>query len=123
MESIGGSPKTLLKDMEQARRMLNMRIKIDVFTQGLKEDFREGVRENVRELFCQLPPRRVWHYLKQVRNMLLRDRSIGPKDLIATALEDDLIMNGPEDSIARGSISFPLIQDRRHLLADSSAIQ
>jgi hypothetical protein len=108
MKSIGGSPKTLLKDMEQARRMLNMRIKIDVFTQGLKEDFREGVRENVRELFCQLPPRRVWFYLKHVRSMLLQDRSIGPKDPIATALEDDLIMNGPEDFIARGSISFPL---------------
>ena len=90
--------------MEQARRMLNMRIKIDVFTQGLDEGFREGVRENLRELFCQLPPRRVWQYLKCVRNMLLRDRTIGPKDKIATELEETLIMDGPEDSIAMGSI-------------------
>jgi hypothetical protein len=94
--------------MEQARRMLNMRIKIDVFTKGLDEDFREGVRENLEELFCQLPPRRVWQYLKCVWNMLLRDRATGPKDKIATELEETLIMGGPEDSIAAGSILFLL---------------
>jgi len=86
--------------------MLNMRIKIDVFTKGLDEDFREGVRENLRELFCQLPPQRVWQYLKSIRSMLLRDRAIGPKDKIATELEETLIMDGPEDSIAMGSIFF-----------------
>ncbi len=103
--------------------MLNMRIKIDVYTQGLQEDIREGVREKLRELFCQLPPRRIWFYLKQVRYMLLRDRSTGPKDKNATALEDGLIMDGPEDSIARGSISFPRSQYYSHLLADSTTKQ
>lgn len=85
--------------------MLNMRIKIDVFTKGLEEDFREGVRENLRELFCQLPPQRVWFYLKHVRNMFLQDRSIAPNDM--TALESDVIVDGPEDAIAKGSIHSP----------------
>jgi hypothetical protein len=108
--------------MEQARRMLNMRIKVDVYTQGLDENFREGVRENVRELFCQLHPQRVWLYLKNVRNMLLRDRTIGPKDKIATELEETIIMEGPEDSIAMGSILFPLhlTQVRRRLFTNSN---
>jgi hypothetical protein len=52
--------------MDQARKMLNMRIKIDVFTKGLDERFREGVRKDLRELFCQLSPQRVWLYLKSV---------------------------------------------------------
>jgi hypothetical protein len=95
--------------------MLNMRIKIDVFTQGLEEDFRRGVRENVLELFCQLPPRRVWFYIKHIRIMLLQDRTIGPKDLASTELESSLVMDGPEDAIARGSISFPYIKDQRSL--------
>ena len=94
----------MLKDMEQARRMLNMRIKVDVFTKGLDENFREGVRNNVRDLFCQLPPRRVWFYLKHVRNMLLEDRNVVSKD--KTKLESDEVMDGPEDAIARGSISL-----------------
>lgn len=96
--------------MEQARRMLNMRIKIDVFIQGLDEDFREGVRENLRELFCQFPPQRVWLYLKNVRNILLRDRSMESKDTIANELKEALIMDGPENSLAMGSIiCFPLL--------------
>lgn len=57
--------------MDQARKMLHMRIKIDVFTKGLDERFREGVREDLRELFCQLPPQRVWLYLKSVWDVIL----------------------------------------------------
>ena len=56
----GGSGKTMPKGLKQARRMLNMRIKDDVWSRGLDENFRESIRENVRELFCQLPVRRVW---------------------------------------------------------------
>jgi hypothetical protein len=105
--------------MEQASRMLNMRIKIDVFTKGLAEDFREGVRDNLRELFCQLPPRRVWKYLKYIRSMLLQDRTIEQKDKSATKLEEPSIMDGPEDSIAMGSnLFFSFIQVCGHLYAN-----
>lgn len=103
--------------------MLNMRIKIDVFTKGLKEAFREGVREDLRELFCQLPPQRVWFYLKQIRNMFLGDSTINLNDMDASAAETDLIMNGPEDSIAKGSISSSLIPGYGRLSADSSMKQ
>ncbi|KFZ00006.1 hypothetical protein V498_00358 [Pseudogymnoascus sp. VKM F-4517 (FW-2822)] len=63
---LGGSYATVMKDLEQARNMLNMRIKFDVWSQGLNEDFREDIRENIRRIFSQLPVRRVWYY----RNML-----------------------------------------------------
>jgi hypothetical protein len=105
-----------MKDMEQARRMLNMRIKIDVFTKGLDENFREGVREDLRELFCQLPPQRVWFYLKQVRNMLLRNRNASPNDEMG--LESGRSLNGPEDTIAKGSISSPNTLNIINFVAD-----
>ncbi|KFY53148.1 hypothetical protein V496_07858 [Pseudogymnoascus sp. VKM F-4515 (FW-2607)] len=90
---LGGSYATVMKDLEQARNMLNMRIKFDVWSQGLNEDFREDIRENIRRIFSQLPVRRVWYYLKHVRNMVLRDRSI----------EGSVIADGPEDVVAKVS--------------------
>lgn len=75
--NLGGSGRTMPKDMEQARRMLNMRIKVDVWSQGLDENFRNGIRRNVRDLFCQLPVRRVWFYLKMVRQMILGSGKVG----------------------------------------------
>ena len=58
------------KDMDQAAKMLNMRIKIDVWSNGLSEDRRRQIRETLGDLFCQLPPRRIWLYLKRMRLML-----------------------------------------------------
>ncbi|OBT69547.1 hypothetical protein VE03_01179 [Pseudogymnoascus sp. 23342-1-I1] len=90
---LGGSYATLMKDLEQSRNMLNMRIKFDVWSTGLDEGLREDIRENIQRIFSQLPVRRVWYYLKQVRNMVLRDRSV----------EGSVITDGPEDLIARVS--------------------
>ena len=58
--------------MDQAAKMLNMRIKIDVWSQGLSNGQRNDIREKLGTLFCQLPARRVWLYLKRVRFMLGR---------------------------------------------------
>ena len=66
----GGNLITLPKDMDQAAKMLNMRIKIDVWSKGLSNARREDIREKLAELFCQLPARRVWLYLKRTRLML-----------------------------------------------------
>lgn len=81
--------------------MLNMRIKIDVWSKGVDEDIRHQGRENLRELFCQLPPRRVYLYMKATRSMVLNERHRkeglrSPKDLA------EHIVQGPEDAIAKG---------------------
>ena len=86
------------KDMEQARRMLNMRIKVDVWSQGLDENFREGIRRNVRDLFCQLPVRRVWFYLKLVRQMSLNNGKAGGLENLGYEGSP----NEAEDVIAKG---------------------
>ena len=38
--------------MDQAAKMLNMRIKVDVWSQGIAENIRVEIRERVRDLFC-----------------------------------------------------------------------
>lgn len=47
------------KDMDQAAKMLNMRIKVDVWSAGVDESIREQIQEHVQKLFCELPPQHV----------------------------------------------------------------
>ncbi|KAJ9616680.1 hypothetical protein H2200_000399 [Cladophialophora chaetospira] len=97
---LGGSAGTMPKDLDRSAKMLKLRIKIDVWTQGLDESFREKVRTNLRELFCQLPARRVWYYLKRTRFMVLGGGTLRPQVQADTSLE------GPEDSIVTVSQLF-----------------
>lgn len=91
----------MAKDMDQARRMVKLRIKIDVCSQSLAEGQREQIRTNLRDLFCQLLPRRLWFYLKRLRLMQLTD----PLD---TTDATSQYMNGPEDVLVEGtSVSSP----------------
>lgn len=92
----------MVKDMDQARRMVNMRIKIDVWSQGLEESKRQDIREKLQDLFCQLPARRLWYYLKQLRMMLLR----APGDVPDINDEMQEYMEGPEDVIVKGNVLF-----------------
>jgi hypothetical protein len=96
---------TVPKDLDQAHRMLKMRIKIDVWSQGLDESFREGIRERLRDLYCQLPARRVWYYLKLFRYMHLREN--GAHGIVESQPDPEDIMDGPEDVIVNGKY-FPL---------------
>jgi hypothetical protein len=91
---------SLLKDTDQARRMLTMRIKIDVLSKGLGDNIRQEIRDNLRILFCELPARRVWMYLKEMRNLELGRKVTPPA--AAGAPQPDL-MSGPEDAIANGN--------------------
>ena len=89
--------------MDQAGKMLKMRIKIDVWSQGLSNDQRENIRKNLGELFVQLPARRVWLYLKSVRLML----RIGPKNWTAQSFDQSQIQKwrkgeNAEDHIVEG---------------------
>ena len=72
----GGILVTLPKDMDQARKMLNMRIKIDVWSKGVDEDRRQEFRDQVARCFWQLPARRVWLYLKNVRFLQLNGKQM-----------------------------------------------
>ena len=56
--------------MDQAQKMLNMKIEIDVWSQGLSKSQRGDIQVKLGRLFCQLPERRVWLYLRKVRVML-----------------------------------------------------
>jgi hypothetical protein len=105
--------------MDQASRMLNMRIKADVWTQGVAENIREEIREHVRDLFCQRTlPRRVWLYLKQIRHMKLAGITIEStatgegkgegRGKVTNSKYGDPAMDGPEDVIANGE-TLPLV--------------
>ena len=75
-----------------------LRIKIDVATQGFREATRERVRDNLRDLFCQsIPARRLWLYLKGLREMSLGSPKT-PNEEYATAE----FLDGPEDVIVKG---------------------
>jgi hypothetical protein len=82
--------------------MVKMRIKIDVWSQGLHESKREEIRDHLRDIYCGLPARRVWFYLKHIRNMHVRsDRLLG------TQFNLENVADGPEDGIANGKYPFP----------------
>lgn len=95
---LGGSGKTMFKDVDQSAKMLNLRIKIDVWSKGIDESIREEIRNHLRDLFCQLPARRVWFYLKRIRYLELNERR--PDD-INFHLED--LMDGAEDVIVNAN--------------------
>jgi hypothetical protein len=87
--------------MEQAGTMRFLRIKIDVCTKGFREATREKIRENVRDLCCQLPARRLWMYLKSLRIMKL----CSPETFIETLASGEF-MDGPEDVSVKGEMYF-----------------
>jgi hypothetical protein len=87
--------------MKQAAIMRFLRIKIDVCTKGFREATREKVRENLRDLFCQLPTRRFWIYLKSLRLM-----SLGSPETFQERITSDKSLDGPEDVIVKGKTYF-----------------
>ena len=97
---LGRREFTLLQDLDQAEKMLKLRIKIDVWSCGIKEATRQQIRENLCELYCQLPSRRVWFYLKHVRHMKASKKGKDDEDLRLTSISIDAI-SGSEDIIAQ----------------------
>ena len=95
--------------MDQAHIMVDMRIKIDVWSKGTDEEIRENIRERFMDLFSQLPARRLWFYLKHIQNMSLRMISID--SIVSRTRSMDVsdiekLTNGPEDIIAKGDVTF-----------------
>ena len=102
---LGGSAATLRTDMDQVNRMIKFRIKIDVWTKGLEESIREDIRRKLGDLFCHLPSRRLWFYLKRLRLM-----SLNEPESLSDPNRDVLDMDGPEDVIIKGNtLPLPLL--------------
>src|ERR1700712_3045532 len=98
---LGGTATSFPIDIDQARRMAKLRVIIGFWCQGLEGHIREAARENLRDLFSQLQPRRVWYYLKFIRVMLLdgvRPDSAQP--------DFRKCKDGPEDTIVEGRYYF-----------------
>lgn len=93
--------------MDQAGRMWNFRIKVDVWSQGLDESIRQFARRSVRELFLSLAPRRLWCYLKTMRSARtgLVSTSELPVDVGRDPNIQDSFAHGPEDIMATGKLS------------------
>jgi hypothetical protein len=96
--TLGGSPDTIFTDMEQAEKMRFLRIKIDVCTQRFHGAIREEIREHLKDLFCQqVPPRRLWMYLKSLRAM-----SLSTPETLKERLALEGSMDGLEDVVVKG---------------------
>ncbi|OAA74496.1 hypothetical protein LEL_08077 [Akanthomyces lecanii RCEF 1005] len=91
-QSLGGSKFSLRGDMDQAARMINLRIKIDVWSQGIDEGLRQTNRVGLRDTYRQFPRRRLWLYLKRWRLMELGQQH---------GVYDDSFVDGPEDIVAK----------------------
>lgn len=73
--------------------MRRLRIKIDVWSQGMNEDLRRANRVYLLGLYRQFPRRRLWIYLKQWRQMELSQNH---------GVDGDAFIDGPEDIVAKG---------------------
>ncbi|KAI0165415.1 hypothetical protein GGR52DRAFT_558618 [Hypoxylon sp. FL1284] len=101
-ECLGGSAKTLLKDLEQAQRMLTLRIKIDVWSKGIPEPIREQARIWLGDIYVEgCPSRRILLYLKRIRAMILWHDKEG--HTMQEAGKDSSVLDGPEDTIAEAA--------------------
>jgi cell division septal protein FtsQ len=92
----------LFKDMEQTKKMINMRIKVDVWFEGRDKNLQKCIRENVDDLFCQLPVRIVWLYLKLFYYMMMNSSGVSQLENLGFGGED--LVDGPEDIIAKSKI-------------------
>ncbi|KAL9110639.1 MAG: hypothetical protein Q9227_004816 [Pyrenula ochraceoflavens] len=103
---LGGSGKEFLYDTDQAQKMLNLRIKIDVWSEELRlgKDAREKARMNLTDFYCrEIPTRRILFYCKPIRCHKLRN---GEKDRSNALNPAASSMGGPEDVIAEVSHLF-----------------
>ncbi|KAH7162260.1 hypothetical protein B0J13DRAFT_517531 [Dactylonectria estremocensis] len=105
-KELGGHSETFVYDMEQAGLMWKMRIKIDVWSQGVDEYLRQRNRDLLIDAYLRLPPSRVWFFVKHLRNAFLNHQA---KSMGRIEVEEGVHVSakenfdGPEDVIARAS--------------------
>ncbi|KAK0620683.1 hypothetical protein B0T14DRAFT_236244 [Immersiella caudata] len=69
---LGGSQEKMEEDIDQARRMWNLRIKIDKWSVGVREDIRQRNRLLLEAAYRDLPQRRFFMYGKLWRATAIR---------------------------------------------------
>ena len=69
----GGSHATLLEDLDQARRIVQLIIKVDTLIRKYSPEVKHVVRQHREDLICTLPPRRVWLSVKELRSFEQED--------------------------------------------------
>ena len=64
----GGSQATLLEDLDQAKRIVQLITKVDTMLRKYSPEVKHVVRQHRENLIFSLPPRRVWLSVKQLRS-------------------------------------------------------
>jgi hypothetical protein len=82
--------------------MLTLRIKIDTWTNGLHEGFREKVRRDLRDFYCLLPAHRLWIYLKRLKFLQNGGTFLNFFGKIQDSKLRHQLLFGREDAIAKG---------------------
>ena len=95
--------------MDQADKMFKMRVKVDVWSKRLHEDIRVEIRKQLHVIFCELPARRLWLYLKKVKRRVFiknwTDNMVIPElDALSAMDAMDSAMDG-EDTIVSGKFA------------------
>ncbi|KAK3935077.1 hypothetical protein QBC46DRAFT_453753 [Diplogelasinospora grovesii] len=70
-EDLGG--KSIVEDMGQAGRMLQLQLNMDMWSVGVGKEIRARNRRLLLYSYLRLPPARFWSFLKRLRIMLLSD--------------------------------------------------
>ncbi|CZR61549.1 uncharacterized protein PAC_11446 [Phialocephala subalpina] len=97
---ISSDPAMIAIYSKLSRTLLKLRIKLDTWTKRLDECIREKSRQNLQDFYCQLPPPRIWIYLKRVRFMFKDGTILGPGGEFIDKRLPREHLHGPEDAVA-----------------------
>ena len=90
-------------DLDQARRIVQLVIKSDSMMRMQKDATKTIIRQNRESLISKLPPRRVWLFVKQLRDLSKRKPST-----MQLRNGQSFIPDGVEDAFANGGhINYP----------------
>ena len=84
-------------DLDQARRIVQLVIKSDSMMRLQTDAAKKTIRQNRENLISKLPPRRVWLFVKQLRDLSKCDPTT--KQL---RKGQNFITDGAEDAFANG---------------------
>ena len=84
-------------DLDQARRIVQLVIKSDSMMRMQKDATKTVIRQNRESLISKLPPRRVWLFIKQLRDLSKRNPTT-----MQLRKGQSFITDGVEDAFANG---------------------